>query len=247
MTTLEILPALIFVAAVLYSSVGQGGASGYLAAMAFCGVAPEFIKPSALLLNILVGIIGTVRFYLAGCFSWKIFLPLAIGAAPLAWLGGAIALPGSVYNRVIGAILLFAAYRLFQNDGTFDEANQPQLRPMPLPFALACAAAIGLLSGLTGTGGGIFLAPILLIARWTDARQAAGVTVAFMLINSVAGMAGHLSKAHGLPEGILLWSIAAVVGGLIGTELGSRRLNNLALRRLLSLVLVIAAIKLVLF
>lgn len=246
MSGLDCLPVLIFLAALLYSSVGHAGASGYLAAMALCGVAPEAMKPSALLLNILVGTIGTIKFYRAGCFSWSIFMPFALGSIPLAFVGGGIALPGTIYKQVVGVILLFAAYRLFLARTTDKaEGNQP-VKPVSFPMSVGCGAGIGLLSGLTGTGGGIFLTPLLLFMGWAETKQSAGVSVAFILVNSVAGIIGHYSKVKGLPDQIVYWVIAAGIGGLLGSELGSRRLGNVTLRRLLAVVLIIAGFKLIL-
>ena len=239
-----VLTLLILVAAVFYSSVGQAGASGYLAAMALMGIAPDVMKPSALLLNILVATIGTVRFHRAGCFSWPIFLPLAIGSIPLAFVGGVITLPGTLYKPALGLILLFAAYRLFLPSKPVGDVVADH-KPASLPVAVACGAGIGLLSGLTGTGGGIFLTPLLLFRGWAETKQSAGVSMAFILVNSLAAMLGHLSKMKSLPADISYWAAAAVVGGLIGSELGSRRLGNQTLRRLLAVVLAIAAAKLI--
>lgn len=229
----------IFAAAVLYSSVGHGGGSGYLAAMALFGLAPSEMRPASLALNILVASIGTVRFYRAGCFSWRLYWPFAAASIPCAFVGGAITLPGDWYKRIVGLVLLFAAYRLFTTP-----SNESAKR-VPVPLALVCGAGIGLLSGLTGTGGGIFLTPLLLLTRWAETRQAAGVSVAFILANSIAGILGLLTTDPIIPSQLPYWAIAAVGGGLIGSELGSRRLQNKALRRLLALVLVIAAFKLI--
>jgi uncharacterized protein len=240
-----LLSLLIFVVAVLYSSVGHGGASGYLAAMALVGITPEVMKPSALTLNVLVATIGTVQYYRAGCFSWRVFLPFALGAAPFAFLGGAWALPGVLYKQLVGLVLLFTAYRLFRSRQPAPD-DAPQTKSVSLPIALACGAGIGLLAGLTGTGGGIFLSPLLLLTKWGDTRQTAGVTAAFILVNSLAGILGHLAHAHALPAAIPYWAAAAVVGGLVGSGLGSRRFGTATFRRLLGVVLVIAALRLLL-
>jgi len=229
----------IFASAILYSSVGHGGGSGYLAAMALFGLAPSEMRPASLMLNILVASIGTVRFYRAGCFSWRLYWPFAVASIPFAFVGGAITLPGDWYKRIVGFVLLFAAYRLFTTPSN-DSAKR-----VPVPLALVCGAGIGLLSGLTGTGGGIFLTPLLLLTRWAETRQAAGVSVAFILANSIAGILGLLTTDPTFPSQLPYWSIAAVGGGLIGSELGSRRLQSKTLRRLLALVLVIAAFKLI--
>lgn len=243
MHEIVLLSLLIFAAALLYSSVGQAGASGYLAAMALMGVAPEVMKPAALFMNILVATIGTFQFYRAGCFSWRLFLPFAFGAIPFAFLGGFLTLPTSSYKQALGIILLFAAYPLFLRPR--ESAPTDALhKPMFFPIAIACGAGIGLLSGLTGTGGGIFLTPLLLFMGWAEAKESAGVSVAFILVNSVAGILGHLSSMNTLPSTLPIWATAAVLGGIIGSRIGSRRLGSLTLRRLLAVVLVIAGVKL---
>ena len=242
-----LLTVLIFIVAVLYSSVGHAGATAYLAVMALVGVAPEVMKPSALILNIFVATIGTVRFYRAGCFSWQLFLPLAIGSVPFAFIGGAWSLPGSLYNKIVGAILLMAAARLFLPQRATDEASVgPPPRKVWLLLAPVCGALIGFLAGLTGTGGGVFLTPLLLIAGWADPRRAAGVSVVFILVNSIAGLAGHLFRFDSLPAPLAYWLIAAILGGTIGSGLGSKRLGNTTIRRLLSVVILIAGLKLLL-
>ncbi len=230
----------IFAAALLYSSVGHGGASGYLAAMAFFSVAPESMRPAALVLNILVATIGTFRFYRAGCFSWSLFWPFASVSVPCAFLGGALTLPSSLYKQVVGAVLLFAAYRLLRKP--LSESS----RAVPVWMALVCGGAIGLLSGLIGVGGGIFLSPLLILMGWADTKTTAGVSVAFILVNSIAGIIGLLSQGAQLPAQLPYWTAAVICGGLIGSELGSKRLASPTLRRLMALVLVIAAIKLLL-
>ena len=239
-----LLCLLIFAAALLYSSVGHAGASGYLAAMALCGVAPAVMKPSALVLNVLVATIATVQFYRAGRFSFSLLWPFAVASVPLAFVGGALTLPGTFYKPAVGLVLLFAAYRLLQVPREVD-AN-PETKPVPLPWALVSGAGIGLLSGLTGTGGGIFLSPLLLFMGWAETRESAGVSAAFILVNSIAGLAGLLTKPVALPESVPLWAVAAVAGGLLGSGLGSRHLRSHTLRRLLSAVLVVAGLKLML-
>lgn len=234
------LIACIFAAAVLYSSVGHAGASGYLAAMVLFGTAPESMRPAALILNILVASIATFQYYRAGCFVWPVFWPFALASVPFAFLGGALVLPGAIYKKAVGLVLLLAAYRLLR--GTSGEVQ----RRIPVPLGLLCGGGIGLLSGLTGTGGGIFLTPLLLFMGWAQPKQSAGVSAAFILVNSIAGILGLLTRPIALPSTLPYWAMAAVAGGLIGSELGSRRLGNRTFRSLLALVLVIAAAKLML-
>ncbi len=242
MDNIILLSVLIFAAGLLYSSVGHAGASGYLAVMALFDLAPDVMKPTALMLNILVAFIAAMQFYRAGCFSWNIFWPFAISSIPFAFIGGALALPGSVYKQVIGLILLFAAYRLFKyRHSTTTDA----VKPVPVPWAVLFGAGIGLLSGTVGVGGGIFLSPLLLFMGWARARQTAGVSAAFIFMNSIAGIAGHLTSVKFLPDAIYPWAFAAVVGGIIGSHLGSQRFVNATLYHLLAIILIIASVKLI--
>lgn len=242
MTDTLLLAVLIFIAALMYSSVGHAGASGYLAAMALFGLAPAVMKPTALVLNLVVATVGTIRFARAGHFAWNVFWPFALTSIPCAFLGGALKLPVSAYKLVLGGVLLFAAWRMAFNVSS--EAGRQ--KPIPLAPALLLGAALGLLSGLTGVGGGIFLSPLLLLLGWADVRKTAGVSVAFILVNSAAGLLGHLASVKNVPHEIVLWAPAALFGGLIGSELGSRRLAPLTMRRLLAVVLVVAGVKMLL-
>jgi uncharacterized membrane protein YfcA len=237
-----LLTFLIFVAALLYSSVGHGGASGYLAAMALFAVAPADMKPAALVLNLFVAGLGTVRYARAGYFAWNVFWPFALFSVPCAYFGGTYKLEDRTYRIVLGTVLLFAAWRL-----AFQPAAkaQAELKPVPLRLALLFGAPIGLLSGLVGVGGGIFLSPLLLLLGWASVRQTAGVSAAFILVNSASGLLGQLQHVHSLPRAIWWWAPAALVGGLIGSELGSRRITPLTMRRLLAVVLTVAGSKLI--
>jgi uncharacterized membrane protein YfcA len=229
----------IFAAAVLYASVGHGGGSGYLAVMALFGVAPESMRPAALSLNVLVASIGLVRFYRAGAFSWSHFWPFAVASVPCAFVGGWLALPVHLFRIVVGFVLVFAAYRLFSNPVSDTS------RPVPLLVAVSWGAGIGLLSGLTGVGGGIFLSPLLILMGWTTTKQTCGVSAAFILANSIAGILGLVTKGATFPYQLPYWTVAAVLGGLLGAELGSRRFNSPTLRKMLAVVLVIAGLKLI--
>ncbi|MDP2794594.1 MAG: sulfite exporter TauE/SafE family protein [Sulfurisoma sp.] len=242
-TTALALAALIFAAALLYSSVGHAGASGYLMAMALFGLAPAVMRPTALTLNILVAIIATWKFWRAGRFSWPLFWPLALTSIPGAYIGGLVQLPGAWYRPLLGAVLLYAAWHFLRQP----ESDARPLKPMPRAAALASGAGIGLLSGLTGVGGGIFLSPLLLMAGWGHMREVSGVAAAFILVNSVSGLLGVIANAPALhqvlPEALPLWALAAVAGGWIGAEYGSRRLKSEILQRLLAAVLAIAGVK----
>ncbi len=242
-----VLMALIFLAATLYSSVGHAGASGYLAAMALVGLTPDAMKPTALALNVLVAIIGSVSYIRAGHFDWRTFYPFAILSIPAAFVGGMIHLPAAVYKPAVGLILLIAAAHLVRSARQAMAAEVGRCSAaVPLVPAMGVGAGIGLLSGLTGTGGGIFLSPVLLFTGWSGTRRTSGVSAAFILVNSLAGLAGTTITLTALPVGLPLWIVAALIGGLIGTQLGSRWLPVTTLRYLLAAVLVIAGLKLIL-
>lgn len=234
----------IFAAAILYASVGHAGASGYLAVMALFGVAPEVMRPTALALNILVAAIGTVKFYRAGYFSWSVFWPFALTSIPFSFIGGSLSLPSSAYKVIVGLVLLYAAARLFWTKK--DDLNPLTIKKGSLPVALVFGAGIGLLSGLVGVGGGIFLSPLLILMRWADVKQTSAVSAAFILVNSIAGLSGQIASLAYLPGSIPYWAAAAGLGGWIGAEYGSRRLGSLSLRRVLALVLVVAGVKMIL-
>ena len=238
-TTLLIILA-IFVVAVMYSSVGHGGASGYLAVMAFFAVAPEVTRPTALVLNLFVATIGTVQFYRAGYFSWRLFWPFAVASIPAAFVGGMVHLPTDVYKIVLGAVLCLAAVRLAINLKGDDEVKDP-----PIIACLLIGAVIGLLSGMVGVGGGIFLTPILLLMHWAETRVAAGVSVLFILVNSASGLAGNYKQVSVLPPDVWIWIAAAVVGGVVGSTLGSKKFDSITLRRILAVVLMFAGVKLI--
>lgn len=235
------LAILIFVAAALYSSVGHAGASGYLAAMAMFGLAPAIMKPTALTLNILVAVVATTKFYRAGCFSRQLFVPFALGSVPFSFIGGFLTLPGYVYKPIVGVVLLYSAYRLLTGLGV-----KPQISAPPLWAALLSGAGIGLVSGLAGVGGGIFLSPLLLFAGWAETRMASGVAAAFILVNSVAGLLGYVSAFTTLPTEILVWAPAAVIGGWLGSQYGSARLTPSIILKLLAAVLLVAGMKMLL-
>ena len=230
----------IFVVAVLYSSVGHGGASGYLAVMAFFAVMPAVTRPTALVLNVFVASIGALQFYRAGFFSWRLFLPFAAASIPAAFLGGMIVLPTTVYKAVLGMVLLLAAVRL-----AFKFVNEENIRVPPVWLALVIGGVIGLLSGLVGVGGGIFLTPVLILMNWSEAKQAAGVSALFILVNSIAGLAGNYAQVSALAAEAGFWIAAAIAGGVIGSTLGARRFDSIVLRRILAVVLVAAGLKLI--
>ena len=230
------LLAFIAVAAMLYSSVGHGGASGYLAAMALFGVSASLMKPAALTMNIVVAGLVFGRLWRAGFFNARLFWPFALGSIPLAFLGGAIQLHERAYQHLVAVALLVAAWRLLL------ASHEPPTRETPHPgVALPVGAGLGFVSGLTGVGGGIFLSPLLLFLRWANMRTTAAISAAFILVNSIAGLAGLVTTGVTLPHGLSWMVLAALGGAIVGSELAVRRLAPVRLRQLLGVVLVIAA------
>jgi uncharacterized membrane protein YfcA len=233
---------LILLTALCYSAVGHAGASGYLAVMAMLGMAPAEMRPTALLLNLIVAAIGTIQFARAGHFRWKLFWPFAVTSVPAAFLGGRLSLPGHWYQQLVGVVLLLSALRFVITLRAPDAAT----RTPSLPVALMVGLVLGLLSGLTGVGGGIFLSPLLLLAGWSTLRTTAATSVAFILVNSAAGLLGQLHAMAAIPSFAPAWGVAAVLGGVIGSYLGAKRLPGPALRAVLAIVLVAAGAKLLL-
>jgi len=233
------------VVAFLYASVGHGGASGYLAVMALASVAPAAMKPSALVLNLVVAGIGSIQFARAGHFRWRTLWPFALGSIPFAFLGGALRLPAGPYKVLVGAVLLLSASRLFFTAAGSSQANRPAETDPPLAAALPTGAVLGLVSGLTGVGGGIFLSPILLLMRWASPRRTASASAVFIVVNSLAGLLGHVASLASVPHEVLLWAPAVALGGFAGSRLGSRRLPDAAIRRMLAVVLLLAGAKLI--
>jgi uncharacterized protein len=229
----------IAVIAFLYSSVGHAGASGYIAIMALWGLPPTVIRPTALVLNILVALIGSFQFWRAGHFRWSLFWPFAVLSVPAAYLGGYLQVPATALRILIGLVLLFSAVRL-----VFRRADPIHTSPPSKPTALGVGAALGFLSGLTGTGGGIFLTPLLLFFDWAVIKQAAAVSALFILVNSISGLVGYIMASHFIPSLAFVLAAAAIGGGVAGSYLGSRRFPVRTISLLLAMVLVIAGLKL---
>src|SRR5213075_3046239 len=225
--------------AFLYSSVGHAGASGYIATMTLFGLAPTIIRPTALVLNILVASIGAFQFWRAGHFAWKLFWPFALLSIPAAYFGGHLQPSASVLRILIGLVLIFSAARLI-----FRRNDPAKLLTPSQPTAISVGAGLGFLSGLTGTGGGIFLTPVLLFCQWAPIRQAAAVSALFIWVNSIAGLVGYFTKVQSIPSLGLILALAAIVGGVVGSHLGSRRFVVRVISLLLATVLLIAGMKL---
>jgi uncharacterized protein len=227
--------------ALLYASVGHGGASGYIAVMALAAMPTLSIKPTALVLNILVSAIALFQFSRAGHFNWRTFWPFALTSIPCSFIGGMVYLPPHLLKPLLGVVLLFSAWRLL-----FRQRKNPgPATPPGIPLAMVIGALLGILSGLTGVGGGIFLSPLLLLLGWAEMRETAGISALFILLNSAAGLMGHLASLGNVPDFTPWLALCAVTGGAIGAHLGSRHLPLTAIRYLLSVVLLIAGIKLI--
>ncbi len=232
---------LLALVAFLYSSVGHGGASGYLAVMAIFGVAPQMMKSSALVMNLCVSAISFIGFYRAGHFRWKLFLPFAIASVPLAFLGGTIALSDTVYKKVLAICILVSIVRLLYQ---FKD-EEKTAHEIPVWAGLLSGGFIGLLSGMIGIGGGILLSPLILLMKWATIKETAAVSALFIFVNSLSGLVGQLQKGGiQLTEDIQFAVVATILGGLLGSYFGSRKFDTPTLRYLLAFGLVIACLKL---
>jgi len=236
-----LLAAGMFCGAVLYSSVGHAGASSYIALMALFGIAPAVMRPTALALNVLVASLASARYVRAGLFRWRIVWPFMIGAVPFAFLGGAVQIPGAYYRPIVGVVLLLSGARLLWPSelATNKEPSDP-----PVWAGVLFGAAIGLLAGLTGTGGGIFLSPLILFSGWSGTKTASGVAAVFILFNSIAGFAGNIAIVRALPPDLPYYAVAVLLGAVIGTTLGIRWRPPMVLKAL-GVVLVIAGVKMI--
>lgn len=230
----------IAIAAILYSSVGHGGASGYLAVMALFGLDPAMMKPAALTMNIFVTLLVLSRLSRAGHFNWRLFIPFIVASVPMAFIGGAYTLNSSAYQVIVGIALILAMWRMLVIVENNDRIHLPSIR-----VALPVGGFLGFISGLTGVGGGIFLSPLLLLFNWTNMRGSAAIAAAFILVNSIAGIAGYATTASQWPGGIPVLVITAFIGGIIGSELCLRRLAPNQLRKVLAIVLAIAGAKMI--
>ena len=233
--------SLLFAAAFLYSTAGHGGASGYLALMALFGFAPAEMKPTALALNILVSSLAFWKYYSNGHFKPAIFLPLAIASVPFAFWGGTISLETVWYKKILGVFLLFtvARFLFFSPNDT-----QPARNPVLLQSAFI-GASIGMLSGLIGIGGGIILSPVLLLLGWTNQKQTAAISALFILVNSIAGLAGHFSKELAFSALLPTSMVVVLLGGFAGAHTGAVLLKERQVQYVLSFVLLLAAAKLI--
>ncbi len=242
--TVVLISAAVFVVAFLYSSVGHGGASGYLAVLSFFAVSPLLMSSTALVLNILVAGLGVYNFAKAGHLSLRLALPFLILSVPGALLGGLLEVSDRLYFSLLLVALLAAAYRL--GFAPVRSAAEETLRRPPIRISLPTGGAIGVLSGVVGVGGGIFLSPLMILFRWADPKETAAVSALFIVVNSLAGILGRLLRGGMEPVSMLPLIVAAFVGGYFGSHIGARRLSGLVLRRLLAGVLLIASVQLLL-
>ena len=237
---LLLFPALLFVIAFLYASVGHGGASGYLAIMAIFSFSPDIMKPTALMLNLFVSLVSFVQFYRGGHFKWNYFWPFALASIPASYLGGRLSLDHEIYRTILGVFLVFAVLRFV----FFKNTKAAQLRQPNIGLSLVIGGLIGFLSGLLGIGGGIILSPIILLLKWTDQKQTAAISALFILVNSLAALAGLMSKPITFSADMIQFVVLAFLGGLCGAWFGAIRLPQHILKYILAVVLALAAYKL---
>lgn len=233
---------LLFIVAFFYSTVGHGGASGYIAVLTLMGISATLIKPSALLLNIFVASISFYHYYKQGHFKWRLFYPFAILSIPMAYAGSFVILDPTWYKRILGICLLIAILRIV---GLFNKKENSQTKQVPLVTGLIIGAALGFLSGMIGIGGGIILSPIILIFNWGNLKETSAVSALFIVVNSIAGMIGLFKQGINLPTEVFLWIAVAIAGGFLGAYLGSKKATNTTLRNVLAAVLLVAAFKLI--
>jgi uncharacterized membrane protein YfcA len=231
--------------AILYASVGQAGGTGYIAAMGLLGFAPAVIKPTALALNILVAAIGCIRCYRAGLLTWRTCYPFAILGAPFSLAGGAIHLPPAIYQPVVGVLLLLAALQMVRSAGAAEALDARAPTEPPLLLSLLAGGVLGFASGVTGVGGGIFLAPLVLAFGWIATRQAVAVSAMFNLLNSAAALAGVWATMPALPGELPLWLGAVGIGGLVGSWLGVHHLPPRVMRVILAGLLLVAGVRMI--
>ena len=240
MESLILFYILLFLVAFLYSSVGHGGASGYLALMALFSITPDVMKPTALLLNLFVSLTSFIQFYRGKHFNWKIFLPFALTSVPMAFVGGLISVDDYVYKKILGLLLIIPIVRFL----FFGNIKVEEIKKANFILSLIIGACIGFLSGLIGIGGGIILSPVLLLLKWADMKKTAAISAIFIFVNSLSGLAGQLQKGINFSTDMYAYVAVAFVGGLCGAYFGSLKLNQNFLKYLLAIVLIIASYKL---
>lgn len=229
--------------AFFYSSVGHGGASGYLALMALFGLAPESIRYYALILNLVVSAIAFISYYKAGFFRWRQVVPFLITSIPAAYIGATFSINPMAYKIILGIMLMIAVTRMLLVGNKENEITHDP----PIFLALGIGLILGLVSGIIGIGGGILLSPILILAKYARIKEASAASALFIFLNSASGLAGLMTSEFSFQPNIIYWILAVMVAGLLGSSIGSRTFSELNLKRVLSLVLIAASIKLFFF
>ncbi|WP_343560858.1 sulfite exporter TauE/SafE family protein [Sphingobacterium sp.] len=237
---IELFYFFLFILAFLYAAVGHGGASGYLALMALYGIAPQEMKPTALVLNLFVSLTSFIQYYRGHYFKRNLFLMVSVASVPMAFIGGMITLEDHLYKRLLGLLLLFPIVRFF----FFRSPAEAELKQYNSLGALVIGAVVGLLSGMIGIGGGIILSPFLILLKWTDQKQTAAISAAFIFVNSLSGLGGMLTQGVSFNVHMWIYIVVAFTGGLLGAYLGSKKLNQEVLKYVLAAVLLVAAYKL---
>lgn len=242
MTELFYILLLLFIVAFFYSSVGHGGASGYLAVLSIIGISSLIIRPSVLLLNVFVAGISFYHYYRSGHFRWKLFYPFAVLSMPMAYFGSFIVLNPTVYKQILGVCLLIAVLRIL---GFFNFKQTNPTKELPIVAGILIGAVLGFFSGVIGIGGGIILSPLILLFNWGNLKETSAVAALFIVVNSISGMLGFWKQGVTLHPQFFLWLVAAISGGFIGSYWGSRRAENNTLKNVLAAVLFVAAVKLI--
>ncbi|MFN0050051.1 MAG: sulfite exporter TauE/SafE family protein [Cytophagales bacterium] len=237
-----LIPLLLLIVAFLYSSVGHGGASGYLAVLSLFSIAPTEMKSTSLILNIIVSLLAFYHYYRAGYFDWRLFAFFAITSVPFSFLGSNIPISDELYKKLLGIILVFPTIKLM---GISPIANGNEIKPPKLIISLLVGAIIGFLSGMLGIGGGILLSPLILLMGWAGMKQTAAISALFIFVNSMAGLSGLYLNGINLNSNMYIWIIVALIGGYAGSFFGSKKFDNRLLKYLLAFVLSIASLKLI--
>ncbi len=245
MENVLLISFLFFLVAALYSTVGHAGASGYLAVMGLLSFSPESIKPTSLVLNIMVALIASIKFIREGYFDRKIFKTFIFTSVPMAYLGGSVTLSPTYFKLFAGLFLIISAVILLIRNTI--KIKTATIKPMPQFKGWIIGVFIGFFSGLIGVGGGIFLSPILILSNWADIQKASGIVALFILFNSVAGLIGHLSSIKELDGNVGYWLLSVTLGGFVGSYIGTNKFNKRLITIFLFLVLLSAGIKFILF